>query len=80
MRNSSVLPSSSVVSKPGSAASAYEVGLDVVFRPCDVVDIIDGMGVVVRNFGLVDIIGGMGVVARNFGFSVEFLVLSTSSS
>ena len=66
MRNSSVLP--------GGAASADEVGLDVVFKPRDVVDIIDG--VVARNFGLVDIVGGMSVV----GFSVEFLVLSASSS
>ena len=66
MRNSSVLP--------GGVASADEVGLDVVFKPRDVVDIVDG--VVARNFGLVDIVGGMSVV----GFSVEFLVLSASSS
>ena len=66
MRNSSVLP--------GGVASADEVGLDVVFKPRDVVDIVDG--VVARNFGLVDIVGGMSVV----GFSVEFLVLSAFSS
>ena len=65
MRNSSVLP--------GGAASADEVGLDVVFKPRDVVDMVDG--VVARNFGLV-VVGGMSVV----GFSVEFLVLSASSS
>ena len=58
----------------GGAASADEVGLDVVFKPLDVVNIVDG--VVARNFGLVDIVGGMSVV----GFSVEFLVLSASSS
>ena len=53
---------------------ADEVGLDIVFKPRDVVDMVDG--VVARNFGLVDIVGGMSVV----GFSVEFLVLSASSS
>ena len=66
MRKSSLLS--------GGAASADEVGLDIVFKPRDVVDIVDG--VVARNFGLVDIVGGMSVV----GFSVEFLVLSASSS
>ena len=55
MRNSSVLP--------GGAASADEVGLDIVFKPRDVVDIVDG--VVARNFGLVDIVGGMSVVHRS---------------
>ena len=59
---------------PGGAALADEVELDVVLKPRDVVDIIDR--VVARNFGLVDIVGGMSVV----GFSVEFLVLSASSS
>ena len=66
MRKSSLLS--------GGAASADEVGLDIVFKPRDVVDMVDG--VVARNFGLVDIVGGMSVV----GFSVEFLVLSASSS
>ena len=52
---------------------ADEVGFDIVFKPRDVVDMVDG--VVARNFGLV-VVGGMRVV----GFSVEFLVLSAFSS